>query len=587
MEHDLGGWIGSVDELMGRSPIRESATQAPRIVSEEGRRRLEQLRDDLQRLREKLAEPLRIVVMGEVKAGKSSIVNALLGVQVAPTDVLEATGWIQVIEHGEEPAYRATYEDGAEENLTPEEVAGLPGSERRVAVLHTTLPQESIRGYYLVDTPGLRTVTTEYHDKAWSYLRESDLLLWVLNGTTPGQKDVADAVRQASKAGKPIVLVVNRIDEIWDEDEVAEVVEYVEQTLGIYAEQVLKTSAGGSSPLEDGIAELREYLERKVMPRKAEVRDAAVVSSARRLLIEDLALHRELKLTMVELKELYEREKAQVAHRAGMIMQRIRLRLREEVRSIINAEEGRAIRLLQSENKLGSPVLHAHELAARIEERVVAVAGEVRKSMEQEWMAVVEDAAKSIDSGVGSLREVVQQRTESVWYYGADQVQKEMLDGALKGVAIGGATAVAWTVLSVPLAYFTTAVSVFIPPLAIGGAIVGVLYGSKMARAKKEMQQEKIQGMFDRIRESLDQFVDERILAELEECNERAAGMLTQGIARRLLGEMPVADLDALVRRVDVYESNGMEALKGLDSLFGGGKLPEPRPPQAESGFKS
>ena len=44
------------------------------------------------------------VVVGEIKAGKSSLVNALLGESVCPVDPAPCTDTIQLIVHGETPA---------------------------------------------------------------------------------------------------------------------------------------------------------------------------------------------------------------------------------------------------------------------------------------------------------------------------------------------------------------------------------------------------------------------------------------------------------------------------------------------------
>ena len=42
-------------------------------------------------LRARLHEPLRLAIAGMVKAGKSTLLNAMLGEQIAPTDTGECT----------------------------------------------------------------------------------------------------------------------------------------------------------------------------------------------------------------------------------------------------------------------------------------------------------------------------------------------------------------------------------------------------------------------------------------------------------------------------------------------------------------
>src|SRR6478672_12545603 len=56
--------------------------------------------DTLHALLTDVREPLLFVVVGEVKAGKSSLLNALFGQEFAKVDVLPATDRIYIFKHG-------------------------------------------------------------------------------------------------------------------------------------------------------------------------------------------------------------------------------------------------------------------------------------------------------------------------------------------------------------------------------------------------------------------------------------------------------------------------------------------------------
>src|SRR5215510_12213974 len=58
--------------------------------------------DTLQNMLKDVREPLLFVVVGEVKAGKSSLLNALFGQEFAKVDVLPATDRIYIFKYGEE-----------------------------------------------------------------------------------------------------------------------------------------------------------------------------------------------------------------------------------------------------------------------------------------------------------------------------------------------------------------------------------------------------------------------------------------------------------------------------------------------------
>src|SRR5436189_1954052 len=58
--------------------------------------------DNLQGLLTNIREPLLFVVVGEVKAGKSSLINALFGQEIARADVLPATDRVCIYRYGRE-----------------------------------------------------------------------------------------------------------------------------------------------------------------------------------------------------------------------------------------------------------------------------------------------------------------------------------------------------------------------------------------------------------------------------------------------------------------------------------------------------
>ena len=75
--------------------------------------------------RARLDEPLRVAIAGKVKAGKSTLLNALVGEELAPTDAGECTRIVTWYRDG--PTYRGhrcTSRDGAAEPRPFNRVAG-------------------------------------------------------------------------------------------------------------------------------------------------------------------------------------------------------------------------------------------------------------------------------------------------------------------------------------------------------------------------------------------------------------------------------------------------------------------------------
>jgi len=119
--------------------------------------------DHANRIGQTLWSPPRVVVVGRLKAGKSTLVNALIGAPVAETAALEATNVV------------AVYQDGAPSRI---EVVGLDGQRTQrpierghatdlgrpvteIAYVHRFLPSAAVRDLALIDTPGLATLTVE------------------------------------------------------------------------------------------------------------------------------------------------------------------------------------------------------------------------------------------------------------------------------------------------------------------------------------------------------------------------------------------------------------------------------------------
>ena len=67
---------------------------------------------------EKIAkEHFEVAIVGEFKRGKSTLINALLGQEVLPADVLPATATLNRVTYSEEPYVMVEYKNGDEEKV--------------------------------------------------------------------------------------------------------------------------------------------------------------------------------------------------------------------------------------------------------------------------------------------------------------------------------------------------------------------------------------------------------------------------------------------------------------------------------------
>src|SRR4051794_7228909 len=124
----------------------------------------------VQHIGDRLREPLRVAIAGRLKAGKSTLVNALIGRRVAPTAVGECTRVVTRFRYGPADRVGVVGRDGARHSLPldadgmiPQRL-GVPPS--RVAYVDVTLTSEKLRDLTVVDTPGLASTDSSVSARA-------------------------------------------------------------------------------------------------------------------------------------------------------------------------------------------------------------------------------------------------------------------------------------------------------------------------------------------------------------------------------------------------------------------------------------
>ncbi len=165
---------------------------------------------DLDKLREalvRLDELFLIVVVGEFNAGKSALVNALLGARVLAEGVTPTTTRVTLIKYG----------DKVQETVSPENLAQL------------TFPLEFLRELNIVDTPGTNAVIREHEELTRDFIPRSDLVLFVTSADRPFTESERQFLEHIRAWGKKIVIVINKRDILEGADAQAEVRTFVEQ----------------------------------------------------------------------------------------------------------------------------------------------------------------------------------------------------------------------------------------------------------------------------------------------------------------------------------------------------------------------
>jgi hypothetical protein len=137
-------------------------------------------RERLDALARRLAEPLRVAVAGRVKAGKSTLLNALVADRLAPTDAGECTRIVTWYADSHTARVTAEPVDGPPQQLRFErtddalriDLGGRPPES--VSRLVVEWPSRGLRTATLIDTPGIGSLSDDVAGRAWDLLAPED-----------------------------------------------------------------------------------------------------------------------------------------------------------------------------------------------------------------------------------------------------------------------------------------------------------------------------------------------------------------------------------------------------------------------------
>lgn len=163
-------------------------------------------------------------IMGEFSAGKSSLINNLLGKQILPVHKTETTARVTFIKYGEEERVELVNTDGTSKFVSIEESLEMWQTGEKADLVNNiesitiNLPSDLLKnGLIIADTPGTNTVIDKHIEITENLIASSDRVLYVLG------KQITETDRRFVKAiedfGTGVVFVRTYMDQIKKNEE--------------------------------------------------------------------------------------------------------------------------------------------------------------------------------------------------------------------------------------------------------------------------------------------------------------------------------------------------------------------------------
>lgn len=150
-----------------------------------------------------------LVVVGEFNAGKSAVINALVGERVSPEGILPTTASVTMLRYGDRHEERTS------------------GS----AFVEIVYPAEFLKNITIVDTPGTNAIVREHEEITQRFAPKADLILFVTSADRPLTESERRFIEGLRAWGKPVVAVLNKTDLLANQDEIARVSAFISENV--------------------------------------------------------------------------------------------------------------------------------------------------------------------------------------------------------------------------------------------------------------------------------------------------------------------------------------------------------------------
>ncbi|MGL5345816.1 MAG: dynamin family protein [Peptostreptococcaceae bacterium] len=545
--------IYEIKELVLKSPLRERLSNSENIPYKDLiENNLNTVIENIKNLEENKKESINIVIVGEVKAGKSSLLNAILGQEISVVDVLESTSGIIEVSYN-----KNTY------------------TKKIGDITQVKLDNELLKKVNIIDTPGLKSITTRNEQKTLNYIKQADIILFVLDGTHLGQEDILEALDIIAQCRKTIVGIINKADLLGDNKE--ETMEYAIEEYGLYIDnfflissyleyqdKISKYAKAKSTDLTiSNYNELRKNFNDLVLyikeaEKKYEtIKYESLKGSINSIIHKEIIVHHEYKQSLLVLIEELKKYDKLLQNKCDYIRAKMEFEVNDWSKRIFLVDE-----LDRINNDIKNANYYINE--SYINELINKKKIQLDNLFFNEWSECLREVSDQIDRDIKKYieeitydSELIDQPLLKIDYEKANinDLLATVGTGAILGVTSGGIISLYSAALgsSAASVTITTALMTYCPPLLIAGTISGAIGKVIYDKVKNDNKNKEVL-------EDIDDYINKiryRIIEDLNDGYNKSSQEIvitTLEVLRKLKGIVyNKYDVENLLNELDLY----------------------------------